>query len=543
MSYQPLFLFLASCALAFVLLVVRLSRRSSLKNIRGPSSPSLLFGNEYEIFHQKEAGQLDSQWMREYGYTWRTHGYFGVEQVMTADPKALQHILHKSGYNYPKRLDMNHQTLLLLGPGILWSEGTQHQRQRKVMNPAFSAQHLRTFIPLFQRTTGKVIQKWWNLISENPNGVILVNKWLSRSALDIIGVPAFDYHFGALDDAEHALAKEYSTLNTDTQLYPTAWTMLYRGIWPYLPASILNLTKYTPTHVFSRFRRLNQLFIDIGTPLYSSNASDGPAVREGKKDVMSVLVRANASENERTRLNEDEVLAQMHHLTAAAQETTASTLSWMFYELAQNREYQSRMREEIRAARAAVVGRGETDFNSDDLDSMKLTMAAIKETLRAYPIVYNLWRVAAKDDVIPLSYPIIGVDGTVVNEIAVSAGQVVVISVHGYNRPVDVIWGEDADKWVPERVTRINSMDKQVKLGVYANLLSFSAGLRACIGWRFALYQMQAVAAELLEKFEFALPEDKPHMVRAPGGLTMLPMVKGKEEMGSVLPLRVLVAE
>ncbi|KAI0755289.1 cytochrome P450 [Daedaleopsis nitida] len=493
MSYQPLFL--ASCALTFVLLVVRLSRRRSLKNICGPSSPSLLSGNEYEKFHQKE---------------------------------------HKSGYNYPKRVDMKHQTLLVLGPGILWSEGTQHQRQRKVMNLAFSAQHLRTFIPLFQRTTGKVIQKWRKLISENPTGDIFVNEWLSRSGLDIIGEAAFDYHFGALDDAEHALAKEYSTLNADTQLYPTAWTMLYRGIWPYLPASILNLIKHTPTHVFSRFRRLNQLFIDIGTPLYSSNASDGPAVREGKKDVMSVLVRVNASENERTRLNEDEVLAQMHHLTAAARETTASTLSWMFYELAQNREYQSRMREEIRAARAAVVGRGETDFNSDDLDSMKLTVAAIKETLRVYPIIYS--------DVIPLSYPIMGVDGTVVNEIAVSAGQAIVISVHGYNRPPEV-WGEDADKWAPERFTPINSTEKQqVKLGVYANLLSFSAGLRACIRWQFSLHQMQAVAAELLEKFEFALPEDKPHMVRAPGGPTMLPMVKGKEEMGSVLPLRVLIA-
>ena len=58
-----------------------------------------------------------------------------------------------------------------------------------------------------------------------------------------------------------------------------------------------------------------------------------------------------------------------------------------------------------------------------------------------------------------------------------------------------------------------------------------------------SLYQMQAVAAELLERFEFALPQDKPHMVRAPGGPTMLPMVKGKEELGSVLPLRVLIAE
>lgn len=52
---------------------------------------------------------------------------------------------------------MNHITWLSLGPGILWSEGAMHQRHRKVMNPAFSTSHLRTFIPLFQRATSKVL--------------------------------------------------------------------------------------------------------------------------------------------------------------------------------------------------------------------------------------------------------------------------------------------------------------------------------------------------------------------------------------------------
>ena len=37
--------------------------------------------------------------------------------------QALQHILHKSGYNYYKRLDVNHMVLLTMGPGIIWAEG------------------------------------------------------------------------------------------------------------------------------------------------------------------------------------------------------------------------------------------------------------------------------------------------------------------------------------------------------------------------------------------------------------------------------------
>ena len=57
-----------------------------------------------------------------------------------------------------------------------------------------------------------------------------------------------------------------------------------------------------------------------------------------------------------------------------------------------------------------------------------------QETLRFHPIVYNIWRYAGKDDVIPLSDPVRGVDGTIISEVPVSAGQPIVISICGYNR-------------------------------------------------------------------------------------------------------------
>ena len=40
--------------------------------------------------------------------------------------QALQHILQKSSYNYPKRIDISTMTLMQPGPGILWAEGTWH---------------------------------------------------------------------------------------------------------------------------------------------------------------------------------------------------------------------------------------------------------------------------------------------------------------------------------------------------------------------------------------------------------------------------------
>ena len=52
------------------------------------------------------------------------------------------------------------------------------------------------------------------------------------------------------------------------------------------------------------------------------------------------------------------------------------------------------------------------------------------------PSVYNLWRAAAKDDVIPLSDPVVGADGTTTERGRGVCRQVIIISICGYNRSV-----------------------------------------------------------------------------------------------------------
>ena len=68
----------------------------------------------------------------------------------------------------------------------------------------------------------------------------------------------------------------------------------------------------------------------------------------------------------------------MQTLTLAGHETTASTLSWLLYELAHKPKFQARVRDEIRAARAQVSARGDSRFNMDDLDGMTTVVNAIK---------------------------------------------------------------------------------------------------------------------------------------------------------------------
>ena len=50
----------------------------------------------------------------------------------------------------------NRSTLLMLGPGLLSTDGPAHRKQRKMLNPVFSAAHMRGLIPFFYEIAGKV---------------------------------------------------------------------------------------------------------------------------------------------------------------------------------------------------------------------------------------------------------------------------------------------------------------------------------------------------------------------------------------------------
>ena len=100
--------------------------------------------------------------------------YSKVDHLSLVDPKALQYVLHTSGYNFPKGREVRQNVKLVIGQGIVWAHGpwilmlpsfhcthsfalgTEHQRQRKIMTPAFHAPQLRTFLPLFLNMALKV---------------------------------------------------------------------------------------------------------------------------------------------------------------------------------------------------------------------------------------------------------------------------------------------------------------------------------------------------------------------------------------------------
>ncbi|KAF4606808.1 hypothetical protein EYR38_000863 [Pleurotus pulmonarius] len=508
-------------------------------------------GNVLEMRSQAEVGDLEFAWVRQYGATFKTGACWGKDDIFTCDPRALQHIFQTSGYHYPKRSDIDQLARNILGKSIVSAVGDEHQRHSKIMSPAFSPEQLHSFLPLFQNTASRV--RISSAASYFPAVNITGTAQMAQKWKDLVQIAAFDYQFGALESTQTPLFKSLENLFSDALLYPTGVDLLFTGLWEHIPTTILQwVVECIPTKETIRFRTFRGIARSISKGLIEEKAS--ASLMDGtSRDLLSVLgewaapgilrlliydvVRANLSEDPKCQLDEDEMLSQMAAIILAGHETTASTLTWLLYELSRHPQDQNMMREEIRELRAKLP-RG-TEFTMSHLDSMTFTNACVKEALRLYPVVPMLARTAGTDDVIPLALPIVTKDGETLTELAIHKGQSILVSVCAYNR-LPSVWGSDAEKWNPRRFLDM-PQEKQTSVGMYANLMTFSAGIRGCIGWRFALIQLQAHLIEVMEEFEFALPEGV-EILKLPAGV-IVPMVKGKMHEGSQLPLQVSLVE
>ncbi|THV07087.1 cytochrome P450 [Dendrothele bispora CBS 962.96] len=524
------------------------------------------FCHEYEFFKEVEVGKLSESWISEYGSAFRFSGPFSEDVLYLADPKALQHILQTSSYHYLKTKDTQNFLRRVFGNGIVTVDGNTHQRQRKALNPAFSASQLKTFLSLFQRSTEHLVNKWQEqYFSEERNCQegdyrdIPMTTWLSNLALDIIGESAFGYKFGALENKDNTLS---STLRHLLRLYSfslwyfsddsggsglskvTTFLKALRRELPVDPTFYNPMNPETPlilTREDERFNRWLEAAEAAAKNILREKAEFGrQGAEEGNKDILSASeVRSNSIQDPKKRLDDKEVLAQMATMILAGHETTAGTTSWLLYELSRHQEHQQRILEEIHAIKSAKLDAGEdASFTSHDYDSMPFFNACIKEALRMYSIVITFTRCTDRDDVIPLSEPVISTSGEKLTQIPVKKSQRVIIDITSYNRSsLKSVWGEDANKWNPERFLNSKNLQQMTTLGVYSNLLTFSAGVRACIGWRFALQEMQTIIAGLIPTFEFSIDPTIDVFRAQIGG--MVPMVRGKETEGPQMPLRV----
>ncbi|KAJ7126049.1 cytochrome P450 [Mycena epipterygia] len=507
--------------------------RISVADIAGPEPESFLLGCLPE-FLQCQAAESDFKWQARYGNVVRIRGILGSDRLLVSDPKALQHI-YNSGYNIRKQGLRSEITRILTGPGLAWANNATHQRQRRVNSPAFGTNEARSYIPIFSAYATKLSSKWKELTVDG-SAVVNTPRYFSRFFLDVIGEVAFDYQFGATNDEQDPLATALSSVIPMFSV-PSKAAIFIVALLELLPITFVQLfMRHAPVRGLRNSRRVTQIAVGIAKELVDEKA-EALVAGKGKRDIMSLLVKANASANPRTNLSEGEVLAQMQTIMQAGHETTANTMSWTLFELSKQLEVQAKLRAEIMATERAMHARGDTEFTYTDFEAMSYTIAVMKETFRFYPVSYNSVREAARDEVLPLSKPLVTKSGKTITEIPIPKNIILVVSTAGYNRNPDV-FGEDAHVFRPERWLD-GTVQTSTSLGVYGNLMTFGSGHRACIGWRFAVYEYQTFLVELVKNFAFSMDPSLARKVRREASMVMVPTIDGEVLKGPQLPITI----
>ncbi|KAF9257375.1 cytochrome P450, partial [Marasmius fiardii PR-910] len=451
------------------------------------------------------------------------------EILVISDPRAAHAILHNSVEDYPETGDMKRVTDIALGRGVFWATGRDHTRHRKILNPAFSMNHLKQFLPLFQR---HLSEKWTDQV-QHKSQTFNILPWLHSLALDILG--AFNYRFGALDSETNelmTLINELEYVGLLTALLVPSADLGSLALQRSCPSSITSFrAAYFPVSQEKLAHRFQWLAQEKGRE--AMEGLEGSALVG--KDILSILVRANAEEDVKKRLSESEVLAQISTLIQAGNHTIGQSVSWILYELAAHPEDQRMVYKEIKRVRGTKTG----ELSSSDYDSMVHLTAVIKETLRLRPNVPILERTALKSDVLSLDFPVASIAGHKIDYILIKKGQRIMIDVASYQR-LESIWGADPDRWDPSRHTRVqlSEVNKTTPVGLFGNLLTFSSGPKGCLGRvSFSVMEIQVIVTGLLEKFEFGIAPGVE--VRPMTMLTLFPAIKGREMEGPKLPLTV----
>ncbi|ESK96486.1 cytochrome p450 [Moniliophthora roreri MCA 2997] len=501
-------------AATLVFLIFSLLRKSSLDYVPGPSPSRSLFGLEHDLesSNDKPFEKL-TKWRAEYGPVYKIPGCFWVRPCQCS------------------RVAQFH------GDGLLSAHGKSHQRQRKLLNPAFSTAQLREFLVLFQKATKEARHRSWILFISRGENVVDMADWATRISLDAIGESTFGHTFGAVEGKSDTDNLMKSNRRTHVALRrPSRWDLLARAVRRHIPLSVslkvFHLFETKESRIFrmaGNVRRVNA--VDI-----LSKAKDNDAFNdESKKDILSVILRSYKAEEPNKRMNDEEVIAQTATIIQAGHGTTGTTTSWLIYELANHPEDQMRIVEEIKAVRAKIGF--DTEFAVADYDAMPYFNAVIKENLRFHSVISFIARQASCDDTIPLATTIISqTTGKPLTSLPVKKGQRVLLDFESYHKMREV-WGEDTNKWNPSRFLDPELRKKQdITVGVFSNLMSFSGGVQGCIGWRFALIEIQTIITSVLERFEISLSPEGLKIVPCRAGV-VFPMIEGKLDKGMQIPL------
>ncbi|MHB8500488.1 MAG: cytochrome P450 [Candidatus Acidiferrales bacterium] len=340
----------------------------------------------------------------------------------------------------------------VFGRGLLTSEGEFWLRQRRLAQPAFHRARIAGYASTMVEYTERLLHEWQDGQERD------IHKEMMRLTLQIVGKTLFDA------DVERDAQDVGKSLELLLELGANFRRTIFIPQW--LP---------TPTNL-----RLERAIRQIEKVLYRIIAEKRSSGRDAG-DLLSMLLAAQDEDG--SRMTDQQLRDEAITLFLAGHETTANTLSWTWWLLAQNPAVEAKLHAELRAV---LAGRAPS---FDDLPKLVYTNHIITESMRLYPPAWGTARTAIEDlEIAGYSVP----KGS-----GVSFAQ---WTVHR-----DPRWYEAPEEFRPERWE--GDLLKRIPRFAY---FPFGGGPRQCIGNTFALMESALVLATVAQQFRFRLVEGHP---------------------------------
>ncbi|PVF92377.1 cytochrome P450 [Serendipita vermifera] len=517
-------------------------RPSPLMKIRAPAGGDLMSGHMGYI---SQYAKYPDAWLVKVfatmGHVVRIRGPWNLQLLTTTDLKAIGHVLNNPQI-YRKSDSLRWEFTTFIGDGVVVAEGEIHKRQRRIIQQAFGVSQIRDMCKDFVNKSIEVRKEIDKLIDEQnakqANGtssssnekerdsvVTDMVSWISRAALDIVGITGFGYDIG-------------SVKNRDTDkdvLYPALEEVFVKCNWNFLVVffkgwiPLLRLWKFDSASQY--IGRAHEIMMDISKTVVDQRTKE---IERGEfeghgKDLLTILVKAGLETNATKSMTKQEILNQVPTFLIAAHESTATAVVWTLWSLSQDKAIQNRLREELM----------EKNFDHptmEDLNSFTYLDWVVRETLRLHSVGAFLERAANEDDVLPFDTPFVDKDGNTRTEMPLLKGDIVRINVRIMNT-LESLWGPDNLVYNPSRWENPPKITENIP-GIWGNQVSFLTGPKACLGFRFAVLEMKALLYILIRAFEFepTVPEYK--VIRRPMAIAR-PMITDEKHLGSHLPMRV----
>ena len=331
-----------------------------------------------------------------------------------------------------------------MGEGLVTSNGDFWKRQRRLVAPAFHAIRVHAYADTMVDYTLSRLDGW-------RDGTVLdIDEEMMELTLAIVARTLFDADASStVDQVKKAVAVVQKANNT---------------------ASIL--PHWLPTPLRARSWLANRALNDIVYGFINDRRRTG----EDRGDLLSMLLLAEDADGE--RMTDLQARDEAVTLFLAGHETTANTLNWTWWLLAQHPEIESKLHRELDTV---LEGRAPS---LEDLRSLPYTDIVIKEALRLMPAVWSVSRTANEDTEV-CGYPM-------------PKGTTAQIMIYLLHRNPDY-WKRPEDFW-PERWLEPDIED----LHKYA-YLPFAGGPRICIGNSFAIMEANLLLATIAQRYQLRL--------------------------------------